>query len=755
MRLLKFSDDGELGITTDLVDGDTIPPYAILSHTWGADTEEVTFEDLTSNAGKAKLGYKKIQFCGEQAKQDGLQYFWVDTCCIKKVNKAELSQAIQSMFRWYQKATKCYVYLSDVSTRKRKANTMLTVFTWEPCFRSSRWFTRGWTLQELLAPSVVELFSREWTKLGDKMSLTQQIHEITGIPHSALQGVPLSQFSVKDRLRWSQHRQTTCPEDGAYSLSGIFDVDIAPVYGEGAEGAFKRLHDEIQRMETCIQDIRITDPCDDKRRIEETKGGLLAESYCWVLDNANFRQWHNNPQSRLLWIKGDPGKGKTMLLCGIVDKLKRSTSSLLSFFFCQGTDSRINSATAVLRGLVYLLVRQQPSLVSHLRRKYDKAGSSVFQDANAWVALSDIFVDIVQDPDLRTTFLVVDALDECLSDLPKLLDLIIQTSASSNRIKWLVSSRNEVHIEQKLRCVEAEARLSLELKQNAEQVSRAVDLYIDDKLSRVESLEDDGLRDQVRSILHRKANGTFMWVALVVQELERPESWDPLQVVEEAPPGLHQLYDRMVDQIQQLSKSNAETCRVLLSTASITYRPLYLAEMGSLCGLNGQVSILTKNVRTIITLCGSFLTVRNDQVYLVHQSAKDYLSDKMRATNFPSQRETHLNVFSQSLKLMSGTLKRDMYGLINPGFPIDEILVPNHDPLAALRYSCVHWVDHLYDFVLSKSKTCEERLQDSNDVYKFLKKRYLYWLEALSLCKSMSAGVLSLAKLEALYEVRF
>jgi Cdc6-like AAA superfamily ATPase len=274
----------------------------------------------------------------------------------------------------------------------------------------------------------VEFFSRERIRLGDKTSLTQQIFEVTGIPHLALQGSPLSQFSVNERLRWKEHRHTKLKEDGAYSLSGIFDVDIAPVYGEGAEGAFRRLHDEIRKLEKCVQDIRHTDPRDDKKRIEDTKGGLLKDSYCWVLNNINFQQWRNDPQSQLLWIKGHPGKGKTMLLCGIINELQKATAKtdLVSYFFCQATDSRLNSAAAVLRGLLYLLVNQQPSLVSHVRKKYDQAGKTLFEDANAWVALTEIFTDVLQDPSLNTTYLIIDALDEYVTDLPKLLDFIVK-----------------------------------------------------------------------------------------------------------------------------------------------------------------------------------------------------------------------------------------------------------------------------------------------------------------------------------------
>src|SRR5271154_1252607 len=114
MRLLECKNAGVFSLTKDLI-GDDIPKYAILSHTWGADVEEVTFEDLVKGTGKSKASYQKIRFCGEQAARDGLQYFWVDTCCIDKSSSAELQEAINSMFRWYRNAAKCYVYLSDVS----------------------------------------------------------------------------------------------------------------------------------------------------------------------------------------------------------------------------------------------------------------------------------------------------------------------------------------------------------------------------------------------------------------------------------------------------------------------------------------------------------------------------------------------------------------------------------------------------------------------------------------------------------------
>src|SRR5882757_1663526 len=155
MRLLELQSNYNFSLTKDLI-GD-IPPYAILSHTWGNDDEEVTFKDLTEGSGKTKRGYNKVLFCARQASNDGLQYIWIDTCCIDKSNNAELSEAIISMFRWYHKATKCYVYLTDVLITGPDP----TVHLWAADLRKSRWFTRGWTLQELVAPSSVEFFSVE------------------------------------------------------------------------------------------------------------------------------------------------------------------------------------------------------------------------------------------------------------------------------------------------------------------------------------------------------------------------------------------------------------------------------------------------------------------------------------------------------------------------------------------------------------------------------------------------------------------
>ncbi|KAL7906513.1 HET domain-containing protein [Trichoderma velutinum] len=243
MRLLSFSGN-RLVCTKDLINEP--PPYAILSHTWGGEDDEVTFSDITAGKGSDKPGYRKIQFCARQAASDGLSYFWVDTCCIDKSNSTELQREINSMFRLYKNATKCYVYLSDVAKHGNyDQNDSSPVSSWESSFRKSRWFTRGWTLQELLAPATVEFFSSECAHLGSKESLEKEINEITQIPLDVLRGRRLSEISIDKRISWSEGRSTTYPEDMAYSLLGIFGVYIPLIYGEGQDNAFTRLRRAI------------------------------------------------------------------------------------------------------------------------------------------------------------------------------------------------------------------------------------------------------------------------------------------------------------------------------------------------------------------------------------------------------------------------------------------------------------------------------------------------------------------------------
>jgi hypothetical protein len=233
MRLLRLDSAKSKWVLKDFP-GPVTPFYAILSHTWGRDDDEVKFEDIQDGqraySDSSKSGYDKLRFCQEQVEKDGLIYFWIDTCCIKKSDGPELQRSLASMFYWYQRAARCYVYLSDVSYHDSTGDSE---FKWEKAFLKSRWFKRGWTLQELIAPMSIFFFSKENIFLGDKTKLASTISIITQIPSPALRGLELSRFSKEERLSWTKGRITTVPEDSAYCLIGIFDVELHMLYAEG------------------------------------------------------------------------------------------------------------------------------------------------------------------------------------------------------------------------------------------------------------------------------------------------------------------------------------------------------------------------------------------------------------------------------------------------------------------------------------------------------------------------------------------
>jgi hypothetical protein len=295
-------------------------------------------------------------------------------------------------------------------------------------------------------------------------------------------------------------------------------------------------------------------------------------------------------------------------------------------------------------------------------------------------------------------------------------------------------------------------RLCLEL--NVESVSAAVSIYIRHKVSQLaqEKKYDDKTRDAVLDHLSLNANNTFLWVALVYQNLQKVKPWNVLAKLNEFPPGLDSLYERMMEQIS--NSNDADLCKRILASIVIVYRPVTLKELTSLVNMPENITPNRQWLAEIIGLCGSFLTIREDTVYFVHQSAKDYLLAEASDKIFPSGKgEIHHEIFSRSLEVMSKTLRRNIYSLGTVGYPTKQVEPPEPDPLAASRYSCIYWVDHLGDWDPNSCANYRVDLQDGGAVDEFVRTKYLYWLEALSLCRSMSGGVVSMAKLETLLQV--
>ncbi|KAL6892130.1 hypothetical protein GGI43DRAFT_196890 [Trichoderma evansii] len=278
----------------------SVPPYAILSHTWGPDSEELNFRDIEDgNIDKPGIGSLKFLGCCQKAAKDGLGYAWIDTCCIDKTNLVELSEAINSMFRWYQDAAICYVFLSDVSSDEdpQKAGSN---------FRKSRWFRRGWTLQELLAPKIIRFYGsitlsntrrtqeiingnviHEWRPLGTKGSMSTTISSITSIPREYLLGVAqLHTASVAQRMSWAANRETKRKEDIAYCLLGIFNITMPMIYGEGGDQAFFRLQEQIMKVigDDSILAWGFTNESSATKTSKATAGNIMAKA---PLDFAN------------------------------------------------------------------------------------------------------------------------------------------------------------------------------------------------------------------------------------------------------------------------------------------------------------------------------------------------------------------------------------------------------------------------------------------------------------------------------------
>jgi hypothetical protein len=550
----------------------------------------------------------------------------------------------------------------------------------------------------------------------------------------------------KDLDRYnSQHMKSTLGQlvkraEGREKLLGDIRQDVRD---------FIALQKEMQRDDKdakCLQDLFVVDPQYDMDNIEKEKDILLDDAYKWILDTKEyvaFTNWGNHesvlPPYQLLWVKGHAGTGKTMLLIGIIRELSNRPAALtanVSHFFCQGTNKTRNSATAALRSLVWLLLVQQPHLITHLRRKHDVSGYSLFTDSNAFLALSDAFKSMLKDPRLSPVYLIVDALDECGQGLEDLVQLISTSLTLSDKVKWLVSSRPEVKLKNP---DTAEALVELD----AQSLERPVNAYINHKLTTMTERPgyDEDTLVELSNEIHQRAMNTFLWVALVFKELVTVDGWDAIDAVKKIPPGLSELYDHIMTRIEHEREIDQQRCKNVLVALSLAYRPLSLSELAVLASLEPKIK-----PERIVEKCRSFLTTGENTVNLIHQSAKDYLEVNFKSKIQPAGvARGHLDISRRSIDAMSSMLVKNIYAL-PLGYKPKDIRPPDPDPLAPIRYSCIFWADHLCS-LNGENPECKRELMDDGRVFRFLKKRFLRWLESLSLLGNLSDGVWSMRRL--------
>ncbi|KAG9242173.1 heterokaryon incompatibility protein, partial [Calycina marina] len=368
--------------------------------------------------------------------------------------------------------------------------------------------------------------------------------------------------------------------------------------------------------------------------------------------------------------------------------------------------------------------------------------------------LSKIFTNILQDPGFESAYVIIDALDECVTDLSLLLQFIDDTSSASPRGKWIISSRNWPKIEEQVNKFEQKDQLRLELNENS--IAAAVRTYIKFKVAELAKWKkyNAKLANLVREFLYKNADATFLWVALILQELEKTDRRKALKMVEAFPPGLDPLYKRMMAQVSE--SEDADLCKRILSIVMVVKRPITLRELVCLddtlhkLDYAEDISEDIEDLEQTLGQCGSFLTIRESTVYFVYQSAKDFLLQENTPQGLFYSRVGEVNhtIFSRSLQIMSMTLRRDIYSLKFPGITIDQVKQPDPDPFAGVRYSCIYWIDHLFEY--QSRKDTIQNLEASGLVYTFLRQYFLYWLEALSLLKSVSEGIVMVQKLEDL-----
>jgi ankyrin repeat protein len=645
MRLLQIGESGTFSLVERT--GSNIPPYAILSHTWGADEEEVTFRDLVDGTGVTKVGYRKIRFCGNQAARDGLRFFWVDTCCIDKASSAELAESINSMFRWYRDSAKCYVYLSDVSesglTEENESSRR-----WKPAFRKSRWFTRGWTLQELIAPTSVEFFSKEEKRLGDKQSMEQTLHERTGIPFQAILTRSLSDFSVNERMSWAKDRQTKREEDEAYCLLGLFDIHMPLIYGEGRKKAMDRLQRHIKEEESTKDGPASLG--EEQRRIlleslkfeqldarQMTIRNAHAKTCKWLLNSPAYLSWLDDTKTSehngFLWIKGKPGTGKSTLMKFALTNTRRTMkdSIIISFFFNARGERLEKSTIGTYQSLLLQLLDKLPAL----QCVFDSLCLSVssISTCHQWSveSLKMMLEQVIKGLGNTSVVCFIDALDECeerqIRDMISFFERISQLAVEADvQFKVCFSSRHYPHI-----TIEKNVELVLEGQEGHDQ---DIVNYVNGELK----IGHSRAAEQVRTELQDKASGVFMWVILVVEILNKEHDSGRMHALRkrlrEIPGDLHELFrDILTRDFHNRDELVLCIQWVLFSKQPLNPEQLYFAIRSGVEPENPSIwdpeEITRDDIERFILNSSKGLTEittsKIRKVQFIHESVKDFL----------------------------------------------------------------------------------------------------------------------------------
>lgn len=494
------------------------------------------------------------------------------------------------------------------------------------------------------------------------------------------------------------------------------------------------------------------DPKDERRRILTAKDKLVPDSFSWILGNETFRSWRYGDTTHLLWIKGGPGKGKTMMMAGLVDVLSEPRNSedivALSYFFCQNSETELRTATSIVKGLIYTLVFRQKRLVHHLQKKYRSGRENPFKGSRALITLWNVLEDMLKDFRGSRVYLLVDGLDEC--DDPEFDDFLHLLSScnatTQGKVKWLVTSRPHPRIEEIIGPDREMSRISLEIE--AKHVSRGVETFINEKVNHLmlKNRWSPETAEKVHYYLQENAEGTFLWVALVCRRLQDFPAWnveDELTKLASLQRGLDSFYDRMMQVVQDEIADYADLCMRILRTTTLAYRPLRLRELGTVVSLPDKLQEDNPSnfdaLRGLIERCGSFILVHEDTIYFVHQSAKDYVSARNGSGNLRLDRlQEHTLIAEHCLDTLILDLKDHQFpdpaSLIRQEPGEDELWL-----LSRIAYASSYWIHHTLESVAQNS--FNEDHPNQRKICNLLDSRLIAWVHALGALKEVTACI--------------
>ncbi|OBT66018.1 hypothetical protein VE03_03233 [Pseudogymnoascus sp. 23342-1-I1] len=435
-------------------------------------------------------------------------------------------------------------------------------------------------------------------------------------------------------------------------------VDGAPAKIFGRMNPRQVVHDDKQIRSTanssekleCLQALFLTEAEVILENLRRTKGDRVEGTCEWVLLNAQFTEWLNADKSQLLRLTGGPGIGKTMIATFLVDELKERTqyseSALFAFFFCDNKDERQRTATAVLRSLLVQLLRQQPSFFDYIQSEYEKYGEYKFKDVFCldFGALWMVFEKILRDPAERSITIIIDALDECeeesKSNLVKVLNDFFDPNSRNNKgksstlvqsVKIIITHRPEPSIERGF------LNGNPPLKVDSGLINLDLLKFIEEKTKKLQNdLDLDSEKTgQIRDALESKAEGTFLWVSLVLGDMDKRDTQGNItDLLDKLPSGLPEAFERI---LRKIKSTHEHVASFILRIVFIARRPLKVDELAIICllglGAYDKTTLPTdrdlNEWRREYRCCGAFLKLDEERqtVHLVHQSAKDFLED--------------------------------------------------------------------------------------------------------------------------------